>query len=200
MGTISGNVRNTVSDLVTNWRRLGDEGVSAGERIRQAFNDSFDQIAADFISSGVSNIVSVGLRGAGALLTGGASEAIRGNTGEGFFGTLGGIVRDVFGFQAGGSVILGGRPGVDSNTLFTDTGRPVARFSAGERLDFTPISRSSARSGSGTTVVYNISLGDINASGSDSAQASRIGRRVNEGIADAVVEITNRTRTNSPLD
>ena len=58
------------------------------------------------------------------------AEALAGQRGGGLIGGIGAI----FGFASGGSMLLGGRGGTDTNVLSLN-GRPIANVSRGERLN-----------------------------------------------------------------
>ena len=118
------------------WKEIGNAGVEGADALENAWNDAFDRIAERLITLVASQAFRVFVSAAtGVPLTGSF-----GRFGFDQSSGLGSFLGGLFGAQRGASVILGGRPGIDSNVL-SDANGPLLRYSAGERLDITPAGR-----------------------------------------------------------
>lgn len=105
-----------------------------------SFTDLVNSIQEDLARLAVRSAITGPL----ANLVGGAGAD---GGGGGFLGSLfgggggggggGSLLGGLFGFQNGGSIVVGGRAGVDQNLLSLN-GSPVARVSRGETLDISP--------------------------------------------------------------
>lgn len=113
---------------------------------------TFDQMAQNVLSS--LNQLSNSIRGGGFLniLTSVVGLGLQlGNAGV-FGKSIQGSLNKVPGLATGGSMVLGGRGGIDRNILSLN-GSPLARVSAGERMTISPTNDRGGSGGGGMVVV-----------------------------------------------
>lgn len=141
------------------------EAVLGAKSLGSAFKNVANQIIGDLIRIAIQQAIIKPL--AKSLL------------GSGFLGFLGGgggrgraqsAADGVPGFASGGSMWIGGRAGVDQNTLSLN-GAPIARVSRGEQLNIQP--RGMANRGGRASVAAPVTIA-IDARGADSAAAARL--------------------------
>lgn len=116
---------------------------SAGE----AISDLLRSFASDLASQGFSALTSSLL---GSVLggLGGGGDSAGASAGSSFIGSAIGSVGSLFGFDSGGSMVLGGDAGIDQNVLSLN-GSPIAKTGRGETLSISPTQKS------GKNVVVN---------------------------------------------
>jgi tape measure domain-containing protein len=133
---------------------MEDFATTSKELITDAFSDAKEAVA-DFFKTGefnadkffnslADNLIDLGTQIAFSGLQNIAGNLL-GGIGGGGGGFLGGLIP---GFANGGSGILGGRSGIDQNTLSLN-GAPIARVSKGEQLSVRP---QGANGGGGTNI------------------------------------------------
>lgn len=143
------SLNSELSDAIANSKSLGD-----------AFHHVAAQIVADLLRIAIQQAV---IKPLASALFGGGGDHGGGGLGSVLASILGSaahshgassgfssLVAQAPGFAAGGSMLLGGRGGVDQNLLSLN-GRPLARVSAGETLNVSP--RARAASGGGVMVI-----------------------------------------------
>ena len=178
-----GRFSTVTSEIFDNWREIGIAGTNAAEEIASAFNDAIDQIVEDLIRVTASEAFKALVN----LIPG----INVGNTESGFFSR---IAEGLFGAQRGASVILGGRPGIDSNVL-SDANGPLLRYSAGERLDITPAN--GRRGGQNAPQVNNF---EINFAGNvNEADALGAVEVLREELPDIIASSTSYANVARPL-
>lgn len=128
--------------------------VNGSKTAKEALSSLVNDIQKMFFQEAVTNPLSDALRG---IFKGAASSA-SGGSGGGFlgsiFGSIGTSIKSAFGFDSGGSMILGGAGGIDQNTLALN-GSPIAKVGRGEVLSISPNERGG---GSGVTVYQTIQV------------------------------------------
>lgn len=151
-----------VPGLEDNFSRLARVTDSFGDSISGAFGSFIDgsksargalsdligdlrkTLTSEFITNPLSNV----LKG---LMNGAASG---GGSGGGLFSSIGSGISKLFGFDSGGSMVIGGRSGIDQNTLSLN-GSPIASVGRGEVLSISP---NQSGGGSGVTVYQTIQI------------------------------------------
>lgn len=128
--------------------------VSGAKSGREALFDLVGSMQKLLIQETITNPLSDMLRGAIKGSTGGKGGfgSILSGVGSSLFGG----VKSIFGFDSGGSMVLGGNSGIDQNVLSLN-GAPIAKTSRGETLSISP-----TQSGGGGTVInqtFNLSMG-----------------------------------------
>ena len=90
-----------------------------------------------------------------------AASSIAGSVSGGGGSIFSGI-SSLFGFNSGGDIVLGGRPGFDQNVLSLN-GQPIANTGRGETLSISPAGSGNSGSGSGIVVnqTINVSTGVV---------------------------------------
>ncbi|MGE7204924.1 tape measure protein [Sphingomonas sp. NPDC019816] len=133
----------------------------SGDQFWESFKRNALRTLAFIAAQAVVTSFSSGGGGFGSLLgnlgrglTGGGGGSSRGGLLSGL-GFLFGAPTGIPGFATGGSMLIGGRSGVDQNLLSLN-GQPIARVSRGETLNVNPGSVSPR--GSGGQRVFNISV------------------------------------------
>lgn len=136
-------------------RQLGEDRVrSLAGLLEDAFTLSSDRFWDNFQRNGLRTLALLAARAVVMSFSqgGGGFGSLLGNLGKAASGLLGGGIP---GFATGGSMLIGGRSGVDQNLLSLN-GQPIARVSRGETLNVNPGSVSPR--GSGGQRVFNISV------------------------------------------
>lgn len=138
--------------------------ITGTKSAREALSDFLGDMAKLFIQEGITSPLSDALRGAirggGSSGGGGIFGSLLGGLGGIFGGGGGGTVStpgisfgrsvgQLFGFASGGSMVLGGNPGIDQNLLSLN-GAPIANVGRGEVLSISPDQK-----GGGAAVVVN---------------------------------------------
>ena len=146
------SVGNTIAGRVTTaLQNFGQEGVTVFNTLREIAGDFGNQL----IERGIGGIVDsiFGEDGLGGFFSGdNAGERFAGGLGSFFRGSASNLLPSIFGFQQGGSIVLGQNPGVDRVPLIAGN-QLIGRVSNGERIDITPRGQSS-----GTTQIFNFNL------------------------------------------
>lgn len=122
--------------------------VTGTKSARQALSELINDLAKIFIQQGITSPLSNALRPA---IQSGFSSIFSG--GGGLFSGIG----KLFGFASGGSMVLGGNPGIDQNLLSLN-GAPIANVGRGEVLSISP----NPKAAGGSVVVnqtINVSTG-----------------------------------------
>jgi len=114
--------------LVNSFRKAEDALVEFVSKGKLDFKGLVDSILADITRLAVRQAITGPLAG---LLGGG------GGGGGGLLDSLFSGLGSLLGFNSGGSMMVGGRGGIDQNVMSIN-GEPVARVSRGERIDVVP--------------------------------------------------------------
>ena len=189
--TIRNSVGGALDGIVDRWRQAEDRGVLAAEVLEQAWLNFRDSLITNFVTGGLTGIFDIATSGISNLLTGEA-RPFRSAL-ESTFPALGNVLGNIPGFQQGGSISLPGRPGIDSNILFNDSGRALARYTANETLNITP----PGQSNNTTNNNYTINL-QVNPTGN--IQADRQAARINANeLSNTLAYINNTNSTERPI-
>lgn len=137
-------------------RQLGEDRVrSLAGLLEDAFTLSSDRFWENFQRNGLRTLAFLAAQAVVKSFStgGGGFGSLLGNFGKAASALAGG--GGIPGFATGGSMLIGGRSGVDQNLLSLN-GQPIARVSRGETLNVNPGSVSPR--GSGGQRVFNISV------------------------------------------
>lgn len=127
--------------------------LSGTKSLAEAFRDMASSIIADLLRIQIQRMITIPLANAlsGLSLFGGGGGAGMTAAGFGKFFDAALASGGVPGFAHGGSMVLGGRAGVDRNFLSLN-GLPIARVSRGEPID---IGRRAANDGGNTYIIHS---------------------------------------------
>lgn len=129
------------------------EAITNGKSLGDVFHNVSRQIIADLLRIAIQQAV---IKPLAAALFGGEGATSKG-------GGIGGLLRSVgsiFGgpkFATGGSMVIGGRGGVDQNQLSLN-GLPLAQVSKGETLSIVPAGKAQPTGGGAVTIIQNFTL------------------------------------------
>lgn len=121
---------------------------SGKDALRSLVNELYQMTIRQTITDPLSNILGSVLKGGlgGSGGGGGLGGLVQAGAGK-LFGSIGSGLKSFFGFDSGGSMVLGGAGGLDQNILSLN-GAPIARTSRGETLSISP----NQRGGGGTVI------------------------------------------------
>lgn len=125
--------------------------VDGSKTAKEALASLVGDLQRVLIQETVTNPLSDALRG---ILKGSLGGGSSNSSGGGFLSSILGGVKSIFGFDSGGSMILGGRPGIDQNVLSLN-GAPIANVGRGEVLSISPDRNGG---GSGVTVYQTLQI------------------------------------------
>lgn len=126
--------------------------ITGTKSAREALQDFLGDMAKLFLQEGVTSPLSDAIRGAIRGSGGSSGSSIFGSLFSGGSSGDGGLfsgIGKLFGFASGGSMVLGGKPGIDQNLLSLN-GAPIANVGRGEVLSISPDQK-----GGGAGVVVN---------------------------------------------
>lgn len=148
-------VDESLSRLVSQTDRFADSVTDAFQGLingtlsaREALSSLLLDLQKFFLKQAIGDPLSNLLKG---LFTGGGG-------GGGIGSILSGGIGKLFGFASGGSMILGGEPGVDQNVLSLN-GKPIAGVGRGEVLSISPNQKGGGSGGVTVQQIFNISTG-----------------------------------------
>lgn len=133
--------------------------ISGAKTGKEALFDLVGSLQNLLLQETITNPLSDMLRGAfkgGGSGGGGIGSALSSGLGS-VFGSIGNGIKGLFGFDSGGSMVLGGNGGIDQNTLALN-GAPIAKVGRGEVLSISP---TQSGGGGGITInqSFNLSMG-----------------------------------------
>lgn len=132
--------------------------VSGAKSGKEALYDLVGALQKMFFQETITNPLSDMLRGAlKSSGSGGFLSGIGSSLGS-VFGSIGNGIKGLFGFDSGGSMILGGKPGIDQNILSLN-GAPIAKTGRGETLSISPNQKGSGGASVIVQQTINISTG-----------------------------------------
>lgn len=120
--------------------------VTGAKTGREALSDLVGSLYQMVIQETITAPLSDMLRG--VLKGGGGGSGLQSAAGS-LFDSIGSGIKNVFGFDSGGSMILGGNAGIDKNVLALN-GAPIAKVGRGETLSISP-----SQGGGGASIVVN---------------------------------------------
>jgi lambda family phage tail tape measure protein len=153
------DLASTAEGVVTNaFQGMEDAIVEFATTGKLSFSDLIDSMVADItrlaVQQAIMKPLTEALSGIGGSSSGGGGDSGGGSWISSALSGLGSLL----GFADGGSMVIGGTPGVDRNVLSIND-KPVARVSRGETLAVTP---QGSGSGGNVTMQFNISTPDAN--------------------------------------
>lgn len=153
------DLASTAEGVVTNaFQGMEDAIVEFATTGKLSFSDLIDSMVADItrlaVQQAIMKPLTEALSGIGGSSGGGGGDSGGGSWISSALSGLGSLL----GFADGGSMVIGGTPGVDRNVLSIND-KPVARVSRGETLAVTPQGQGS---GGAVSMQFNISTPDAN--------------------------------------
>lgn len=163
--------------------------VSGAKSGREALSDLVGALQKMVFQETITSPLSDALRGllkggsSGGGLLSGIGSSLQSGLGSAF-SSIGSGIKSFFGFDSGGSMVLGGKGGVDQNTLSLN-GAPIASVGRGEVLSISPTQ--SGGGGSGITIVQNFSL-SMGVGAAVAAEMAAVLPKIQESTVAAVKE------------
>lgn len=134
---------------------------SGKEALSDLVGSLYQMVIQETITSPLSDLLRGVLKGGGGSSGGGLlsgfGSSLQSAAGS-LFGSIGSGIKSFFGFDSGGSMVLGGNGGVDQNILSLN-GAPIARTGRGEVLSISPTQAGGGGGGVTVNQVFNLSMG-----------------------------------------